>query len=226
MTAVLVCHRSDQTGPVAAEWTYWDTTEQAQQAQTELTPCSPRCTGIHTIARLNLEPDPRRRPSLRTGTPVGERRPTPGDPAPGTHAPPVALATPPPGICPTKNNREDLKVTDRDDLRAAVRELFADVGERPPGPRYEMTLAAVEDYSRRWVENLGAGRFTTTDADIRVDADGRPSAVGHTVHTFQFNSLLMDRHHTDRLGITAAVEAGEYPGVEVFDPYNTKGNDR
>lgn len=116
-------------------------------------------------------------------------------------------------------------MTDREDLRAAARELFADVGERPPGPRYEITLAAVEDYSRRWVENRGAGRFTTTDADIRVDRDGRPLAVGHTVHTFQFNSLLLDRRHADRLGITAAIEAGDYPGVEVFDPYTTKDND-
>lgn len=117
-------------------------------------------------------------------------------------------------------------MTDRDDLRAAARELFADVGERPPGPRYEITLAAVEDYSRRWVENLGAGRFTTTDADIVVDADGRPLMVGRSVHTFQFNSLLLDRAHADRLGIAAAIEAGEYPGVEVFDPYNTKGDNR
>lgn len=113
---------------------------------------------------------------------------------------------------------------DREDLRAAARELFADVGERPPGPRYEMTLADVEDYSRRWVENRGAGRFTTTDADIRVDGDGRPLMVGHTVHTFVFNSLLLDRAHADRLGIAAAIEAGEYPGVELFDPYSRKGN--
>jgi hypothetical protein len=115
---------------------------------------------------------------------------------------------------------------DREDLRTAARQLFADVGERPPGPRYQITLAAVEDYSRRWVENQGAGRFTTTDADIRVDADGWPLAVGHTVHTFVFNSLLIDRRHADRLGITADIEAGQYPGVELFDPRNPKGADR
>jgi hypothetical protein len=113
---------------------------------------------------------------------------------------------------------------DRDDLRAAIRDLFGDVGERPAGPRYEMTVEAVEDYSRRWVANLGAGRFTKTDADIVTDADGRPMAVGRSVETFVFNSLLVDRRHADRLGITAAIEAGEYPGVEVFDPYNTKGD--
>lgn len=112
---------------------------------------------------------------------------------------------------------------ERDDLRAAVRELFGDVGKRPPGPRYELTLADVEDYSRRYVENRGAGRFTSTDVDIVSDADGVPSMVGHTVHTFQFNSLLVDRRHADRLGITAAVEAGEYPGVEVSDPYVGRG---
>lgn len=105
---------------------------------------------------------------------------------------------------------------ENEDLRAAVRELFGDIGRRPPGPRYEMTLEAVEDYSRRWVANLGAGRFTSVDADIVTDADGAPMAVGHTVHTFVFNSLLLDRRHADRLGITAAIEAGQYPGVEIF----------
>lgn len=115
---------------------------------------------------------------------------------------------------------------ERDDLRAAVRELFGDVGKRPPGPRYEMTLADVEDYSRRWVENRGAGRFTSTDADVVTDADGVPSMVGRSVETYQFNDLLLARAHADRLGIAAAIEAGEYPGVEVFDPYNTKGDNR
>lgn len=117
-------------------------------------------------------------------------------------------------------------MTDRDDLRAAARELFADVGERPPGPRYEIKLADIEDYSQRWVANRDAGRFTTTDADIVTDADGRPLMVSRSVHTFVFNSFLIDRRHTDRLGITAAIEAGEYPGVEVFDPRNPKGDNR
>lgn len=117
-------------------------------------------------------------------------------------------------------------MTDREDLRAAARELFADVGERPPGPRHEVTVADVEDYSRRWVENRGAGRFTTTDVDIVTDADGRPLAVSRSVETFRFSSLVLDRAHADRLGIAAAIDAGEYPGVRIFDPHNPKGNDR
>ena len=59
------------------------------------------------------------------------------------------------------------------------------------------------------MENLGAGRFTTTDANIVTDADGWPLMVSRSVHTFQFNSLLLDRAHADRLGIAAAVEAGK-----------------
>ncbi|WP_163723152.1 hypothetical protein [Mycolicibacterium psychrotolerans] len=86
-----------------------------------------------------------------------------------------------------------------------------------------MTLAAVEDYSQRWVKNLGAGRFTSIDVDFVTDADGRPLMVGRSVQTFQFNSLLLDRAHADRIGIAAAVEAGEYPGVELFDPYAGRG---
>lgn len=113
---------------------------------------------------------------------------------------------------------------DREDLRAAVRQLFGDVGDRPPGPRYEMTVADVEDYSLRWVENQGAGRFTTTDIDVVTDADGRPLAVGRSVETFVFNSLVLDRAHAARLGIAAAIEAGKYPGVDLFDPLTTKGD--
>lgn len=105
---------------------------------------------------------------------------------------------------------------DRDDLRAAIKDLFGDVGERPPGPRYQMTLEAVKDYSRRWQANLGAGRFTSIDVDIVTDADGVPMAVGRSVETVQFNSLLVDRAHAERLGIAEAIDAGEYPGVEVF----------
>lgn len=115
---------------------------------------------------------------------------------------------------------------DRDDLRAAVRDLFGGVGKRPPGPRYELTLADVEDYSQRWQANLGAGRFTSIDADVVTDADGVPMAVGRSVETFVFNHLLVDRRHADRLGIAEAIAAGEYPGVELFDPYDTKGYDR
>ena len=56
----LVCHRSTQTGPITAEWTYWDTTGQARQAEAELTPCGRFCIGVHSVARLDLEPDRRR----------------------------------------------------------------------------------------------------------------------------------------------------------------------
>lgn len=112
---------------------------------------------------------------------------------------------------------------DRDDLRAAIRDLFGDVGTRPPGPRYQMTLGDVEDYSQRWQANLGAGRFTTIDVDIVTDADGVPLAVGRSVETFQFNSLLVDRAHAERLGIADAIEAGAYPGVELFDPHADRG---
>ena len=62
-----------------------------------------------------------------------------------------------------------------------------------------MTLGDVEDYSRRWQANLGAGRFTSIDVDIVTDADGAPMAVGRSVETFQFNSLLVDRRHAERL---------------------------
>lgn len=60
--AVLVCYRGcPQNGPTAGEFTYWDDAGQAGQAEAELTPCGPRCIGVHTIARLDLLPDPRRR---------------------------------------------------------------------------------------------------------------------------------------------------------------------
>lgn len=68
--AALVCYRSTQTGPVGAEWTYWDGIGQAQQALAELASCGcgPLCIGVHSIARLDREPHGRRRPSLRTRT--------------------------------------------------------------------------------------------------------------------------------------------------------------
>ncbi|WP_460359037.1 hypothetical protein [Mycobacterium sp. ZZG] len=64
----LVCHRSTQTGPITVEATYWETTEQARQAEAELTPCGPFCIGVHSAVRLDRGPDRRRRPSLRTRT--------------------------------------------------------------------------------------------------------------------------------------------------------------
>ncbi|OBJ85544.1 hypothetical protein A9W97_19400 [Mycobacterium gordonae] len=106
--------------------------------------------------------------------------------------------------------------------------MFGGVGERPPGPRHEVTLAEVEDYSRRWQANREAGRCHTTEAAVDLDLDGVPIGVGPSMDVFVFSSLAIDRADTDRLGISAAIEAGEYPGVEVFDPYNTntKGSNR
>jgi hypothetical protein len=55
--AVLVCHRSTQTGPVTVEFTYWDNTEQARQAELELGhPCGPLCIGIHSVVLVDIEP--------------------------------------------------------------------------------------------------------------------------------------------------------------------------
>jgi hypothetical protein len=59
--AALVCYRSTQTGPVTVEWTYWDSTGQARQAEAELTPCGPQCIGVHSVVRVDLLPEPRRR---------------------------------------------------------------------------------------------------------------------------------------------------------------------
>lgn len=66
--AALVCHRSTQTGPITAEWTYWDSSRQARQAEAELTPCGPLCVAVHTVVRLDREPDRRRR--ISPGRPV------------------------------------------------------------------------------------------------------------------------------------------------------------
>lgn len=62
----LICHRCNEIGPITAEWTYWDTTGQARQAEAELTPCGPLCIGVHSIVRLDRGADPRRPTSLRT----------------------------------------------------------------------------------------------------------------------------------------------------------------
>jgi len=58
--AALICHRSTQTGPITAEWTYWESREQARQAEAQLTPCGPLCIGVHSVVRLGLLPEPRR----------------------------------------------------------------------------------------------------------------------------------------------------------------------
>ncbi|MEE2853509.1 MAG: hypothetical protein VX424_12770 [Actinomycetota bacterium] len=69
--AALVCYRRTQTGPITVEWTYWDTTGQARQAEAELTPCGPLCIGVHTVARVDLAA-----PALRPrGNDCGEVNP-------------------------------------------------------------------------------------------------------------------------------------------------------
>lgn len=64
----LVCHRRTLTGPVTVEATYWDSVEQARQAEAELSPCSPLCVGVHSVVRVDLEPDSTRGLSSRTRT--------------------------------------------------------------------------------------------------------------------------------------------------------------
>lgn len=58
--AGLVCH-PDPSVSGSAEFTYWADVDEARQAEAELTPCGPQCIGVHTIARLDTGPEPRRR---------------------------------------------------------------------------------------------------------------------------------------------------------------------
>ena len=71
--AALVCYRSTEKGPITAEFTYWADVEEARQAETELTPCGALCAGIHTVACLDVEVQPRRKLSLIAGVPDGRR---------------------------------------------------------------------------------------------------------------------------------------------------------
>lgn len=57
--AALVCYRRAQIGPITVEWTYWESREQARQAEAELTPCGPLCIGVHGVVRVNVVPNPR-----------------------------------------------------------------------------------------------------------------------------------------------------------------------
>lgn len=50
----LICHDPEGRGVQA---TYWDSREEARQAEAELTPCGPRCGGLHTI--VDRDPPPR-----------------------------------------------------------------------------------------------------------------------------------------------------------------------
>lgn len=70
--AVLVCH-ADPNVAGSAEFTYWDSIEEARSAEAELCPCSARCVGLHTVARLDVEVEPRRKLSLIAGAPDGRR---------------------------------------------------------------------------------------------------------------------------------------------------------
>lgn len=58
--AALVCYRRTQIGPITVEWTYWESREQARQAEDQLTPCGPLCIGVHSVVCV---PDPTHRPS-------------------------------------------------------------------------------------------------------------------------------------------------------------------
>jgi hypothetical protein len=44
----LLCYYRTAGGDVRVEWTYWPTREQAEEAERELTPCGPRCIGVHS----------------------------------------------------------------------------------------------------------------------------------------------------------------------------------
>jgi hypothetical protein len=57
--AVLVCHPDPRIAG-GAEFTFWANAAEARQAEVELTPCGNRCSGRHSVARVDLEPDPRR----------------------------------------------------------------------------------------------------------------------------------------------------------------------
>lgn len=70
--AALVCH-PDPSIARSAEWTYWADVEEARRAAAELTPCGDRCAGIHTVARLDVEVQPKRKLSLIAGAPDGRR---------------------------------------------------------------------------------------------------------------------------------------------------------
>lgn len=139
--------------------------------------------------------------------------------APPPH--PVAWATPP--LTPeNKNKRKDLKLTDRADLEAWRQALFSDVGDRPPGPRHQITLAEVQECSQRWQANREAGRCHTTEADVDLDVDGVPTGVGPSTDVFMFSSRAISQADADRLGI----EAGQYPGVTIVRPYSERDNNR
>lgn len=73
--AALVCYRIAETGPITVEATYWDSVEQAREAEAVLAQprCGAKCAGIHTAVSLAAEAKPRRKLSLIAGAPDGRR---------------------------------------------------------------------------------------------------------------------------------------------------------
>lgn len=65
--AALICHRATKAGPITIEATYWDTVEQAGQAERELAPCSDLCVNVHTVVSVSLGA-----PARRGGRPTCE----------------------------------------------------------------------------------------------------------------------------------------------------------
>lgn len=59
--AVLVCYRGGESGGFTAEFTSWESVEEARVVEAELTPCSPLCIGVHSVVKLGGEQEPRRR---------------------------------------------------------------------------------------------------------------------------------------------------------------------
>lgn len=50
--AALLCYHDDGS----AEWTYWDSREQAHQAEAELAPCGPSCIYVHSVVCIDPLP--------------------------------------------------------------------------------------------------------------------------------------------------------------------------
>jgi len=133
----------------------------------------------------------------------------------------MAQRLPPLDFFPKKTQPEGIRIlTDRADLLAWRDALLSDVGERPPGPRHQITLAEVQDYSRRWEENRR--REPKVEFDVVTDPDGAPLAIGPAAHVFEFSWLAIDEADADRLCITA----GQYPRVAIVRPYSEGDNNR
>ena len=61
----LVCHHDPDTASPSLEVTRWASRAEAIVARDTLAPCSRRCTGNHTVVRVDPDtPRPRRHPAL------------------------------------------------------------------------------------------------------------------------------------------------------------------